>query len=94
MKSVLRVLEITGMGLVIAALLLWVGDWAVFAVRASHGNGYDTVQVQEYLSTSLKGNKEEYDYLGTATVTCARALFPRGGAPACWWQRRHLQEWE
>jgi hypothetical protein len=94
MKSVLRVLEITGMGLVIAALLLWVGDWVVFAVRASHGNGYDTVQVQQFLTTSLKGNKQEYDYLGTATVTCARAVFPRAGAPPCWWQRRHLQEWE
>ncbi|MGC2619781.1 MAG: hypothetical protein WA414_12125 [Acidobacteriaceae bacterium] len=94
MKSILRFLEVAGLGLVIAAVLLWVGDWAVFAVRSSHGNGYDTVEVQQYLSTSLKGNKQEFDYLGTATVTCARAVFPRGGAPPCWWQRRHLQEWE
>jgi len=90
----MRFLELAVLGLVLASILLWVGDWAVFAVRSSHGNRYDTVQVEQYLSTSLKGNKEEFDYLGTATVTCARAVFPRDGAPPCWWQRRHLQQWQ
>lgn len=94
MKKLWRILEKAAMGAMVAAMLLWVGDWAVFAVRASHGNGYDSVQVEEYLSTALKGNKEEYDYLGTVEMNCARALFPHGGAQPCWWVRRHRKQWE
>lgn len=87
-------LELAGKALLLAAVLLWAGDWAVFHLRAARGNGYDTVTVKEFLSTALKGNKTEYDYMGTADVTCARALFPHGGAPACWWVRRHSTQWE
>jgi hypothetical protein len=94
MKKILQWLERTAMGVLIAAILVWVADWGVFAVRAAHGKAYDTVQVEQYLSTALKGNKTEYDYLGTAQVSCARALFPHGGAAPCWWQRRHKQQWE
>ena len=60
----------------------------------ARGTAFDSVQVEEFLTTALKGNKQEYDYMGTAQVTCARALFPHGGAPACWWVRRHRTEWE
>ncbi len=75
-----------------SAVVLWVSDWAVFRVRAARGTGFDTVQVEEYLTTALKGNKQEYDYMGSAPVTCARALFPHGGDPACWWLRRHTTQ--
>ena len=94
MKTLLRGLEWTAMALIIAAIVLWLGDWAVFAVRSARGNGYDTVQVQQFLSTALKGNKEEYDYMGTEAVSCTRSLFPHDSAPACWWVRRHKDHWE
>lgn len=92
-----RFLEILGQVakiILLAAVLLWVSDWAVFRIRAARGTGFDSVQVQEYLSTALKGDKQEFDYLGTAQVSCARALFPHGGAPACWWLRRHTTQWQ
>lgn len=79
---------------VVAVLLAWVTDWSVFRIRAAHGAAFQTMQVQEYLSTSLKGNKEEYDYMGTQPMTCARALFPHAGAPPCWWLSRHTVQWE
>ena len=94
MKRFLNILEMAVKVLLVSAVVLWVGDWAVFRVRAARGTGFDSVQVQEFLSTALKGNKQEYDYMGTADVTCARALFPHGGAPACWWVRRHTTQWE
>ena len=94
MKTVLLVLEKLALGLITLALVLWLADWAVFAVRSVRGNGYDSVQVEQYLSTALKGNKQEYDYMGVADVRCARALFPHGGSAPCWWQRRHRQQWE
>lgn len=82
------------MGLLVLSLALWVGDWAVFRLKVARGQGYGSVQVEEYLATALKGNKEEFDYLGQAQVSCARSLFPHGGAMPCWWQKRHPQEWE
>jgi hypothetical protein len=94
MKSILRFLGRMAMGLMIAAIVLWLVDWAIFAVRSARGNAYDTVEVQQFLSTALKGNKEEYDYLGTTQVQCAKALFPRGGVNPCWWQRKHTQVWQ
>jgi hypothetical protein len=94
MRWILHIVGRALLGVMIAAMALYGGDWAVFAVRAHGGGGYDTVQVQQFLSTALKGNKQEYDYLGTAQVQCAKALFPRGGANPCWWQRRHPQAWE
>ena len=79
---------------VIAALIVvYFLDWAVLRVRLARGTAYDRVQVEEYLSTPLKGNKAEYDYLGTTTVSCSRSIFPHGAAP-CWWRNRHKTVWE
>ncbi|HEY6448599.1 MAG TPA: hypothetical protein VIY53_19245 [Acidobacteriaceae bacterium] len=94
MKRLLTFLGRVAMAAMIAAIVLYLADWVIFTVRAARGGGYGTVQVEQYLSTALKGNKQEYDYLGTVQVTCARALFPHGGAAPCWWQRRHTQQWE
>jgi hypothetical protein len=41
----------------------------------------------------LKGGKTEYDYLGTANVPCAVALFPHGGKDPCWNLRRNPNQW-
>ena len=90
----LKLLERGVQGLLVTAVLLWCGDWALFHVRAARGTAYDTVTVQEFLSTPLKGKKTEFDYVGTEAENCARALFPHGGAPACWWLRRHTTVWE
>ena len=94
MKRFLALLEPVAKVLLLAAVLLWLSDWALFRVRSAHGSAFDTVQVDEYLSTPLKGNKQEYDYMGAAQVSCARSLFPHGGAPTCWWLRRHTTQWE
>ena len=94
MRRILYFLEQVTKVVIVAAIVVWVADWAVFRVQAARGTGFDTVEVQEFLSTPLKGKKTEYDYMGTAQVNCARALFPHGGAPACWWVRRHRTEWE
>lgn len=84
--------------ILIAALILfgvlYAGDWLVWRWRAAHGNGTDTVQVRQFLATSLKSNKTEYDLLGVAPETCSRSIFPQDGNPACWWLRRHTSQWE
>jgi hypothetical protein len=83
-------------GLVLAVLvgLLYVGDWLVLRGRIAHGTAYGVVQVNQLLATPLKGNKVEYDLMGTVPVTCSRSIFPQQGDPACWWLERHTSQWQ
>jgi hypothetical protein len=74
--------------------LLYVGDWAMLRVRVAHGTAYDVVQVNQLLATPLKGNKVEYDLMGTVPMPCSRSIFPQQGNPACWWLKRHNTQWE
>lgn len=74
--------------------LLYIGDWAVFQVRVAHGTAYSTVQVDQFLATPLKGQKTEYDLMGTTEETCARSMFPQKWRAPCWWLKRHTSQWE
>ena len=80
--------------LAILAGLLYAGDWLVLRSRVSHGTAYGVVQVHQFLATPLKGNKVEYDLMGTVPVRCSRSIFPQQGNPACWWLERHSSQWE
>ena len=79
--------------LLAAIVLVYLIDWTAWRVKVARGTGYGTVQVDEYLSTPLKGNKAEYDFMGTQSHTCSHSLFPHGAAP-CWWLARHTSHWE
>jgi len=79
---------------VIFIILLYLADWAVLRVRVWHGTGYRTVVVHQFLATPLKGNKQEYDLMGTVPETCSRSIFPQQGNPPCWWLVRHTSQWE
>jgi hypothetical protein len=74
--------------------LLYLVDWLVLRVHISRGTGYGMVQVNQLLATPLKGNKVEYDLMGTVPVTCSRSVFPQQGNPACWWLERHPSQWQ
>jgi hypothetical protein len=81
-RWLIRVLAVLAAGFVAAYL----GDWAVFALR---GSPQSTVTVNLFQTVPLKGNKDEFDYLGTQQQPCARSLFPRAGMSACWLLRRN-----
>jgi hypothetical protein len=74
--------------------MLYVGDWAVLRKRIAHGTAYGTVEINQFLATPLKGNKVEYDLIGTVQETCSRSIFPQNGNPACWWLQRHKSQWQ
>ncbi len=76
-------------GLVVSLVVLYVCDWAVWRARVDMGSGMGTVPVSTVVVLPLKDNKEEYDWGGTANVSCSRSLFPQAGSGACWWLRRH-----
>jgi len=67
---------------------LYVGDWVVQRVAGS-----SSVQVEQFLRTPLKGQKEEFDYMGTVAEPCVPALFPHRSEAPCWWLERHKIHW-
>jgi hypothetical protein len=74
---------------IVTVVVLYVSDWAVWRVRVARGGGMGSVSVSRIVVLPLKDNKEEYDWGGTANVSCSRSLFPQVGNGACWWLRRH-----
>ena len=72
--------------LVAAFVVTYGGDWAIYKLRGSPAS---TVAVNEMLSVPLKGNKIEYDYVGTTDVPCSVSLFPQAGQNPCWYLRRN-----
>jgi hypothetical protein len=72
--------------LVATAVALYVGDWAVYRMR---GSPQSKITVNRYLTIPLKGNKTEYDYLGSIAVACSVSIFSQDGESPCWQLRRH-----
>jgi len=75
--------------LIAAFVLLYLGDWAVYQLR---GSPQGSVAVSRTLSVPLKGNKTEFDYLGTSQVPCSVSLFSQGGESPCWQLRRNQNQ--
>ena len=72
--------------LVAAFVALYGGDWAVYKLR---GSPQGSVMVSRTLVVPLKGNKSEYDYLGTSNVPCSVSIFSQSGESPCWQLRRN-----
>jgi len=89
-----QIAKIGLLGLLATLLVVYIVDLIVLQVRIKRGTAYRVIQVNQFLATPLKGQKEEYDLLGTVPVTCARSLFPQPGTPACWWLERHTAQWQ
>jgi hypothetical protein len=81
-RWLLRVAVVLVAGFVVA---YW-GDWAVFRLR---GSPRSNVTVNRYVTIPLKGNKQEFDYLGSLDVPCSRSLFSQAGLSPCWQLRRN-----
>lgn len=72
--------------LAVAFVGAYAGDWALFKLR---GSPQSVVTVNRYLTIPLKGNKQEFDYLGSSAVPCSVSFFPQAGQTPCWQLRRH-----
>ena len=84
--SVKRWLKRVVVVLVAGFVATYGGDWAIYKLR---GSPTSTVSVNRFMSVPLKGNKIEYDYVGTADVPCSVSLFPQSGQSPCWRLRRN-----
>jgi len=73
------------------SLVTFAIDWTVYKLR---GSPHSTVTVSQFLSVPLKGQKTEYDYLGSTDVSCSISLFPQSGQDPCWYLRRNPNQWD
>jgi hypothetical protein len=69
-----------------AFVLIYAGDWAIYKLR---GSPQSSVTINRYITIPLKGNKQEFDYLGSIDVPCSVSLFSQAGQAACWQLRRN-----
>lgn len=81
-----RWLRRSAIALVAAVVAVYGGDWAVYQLRGAPAS---KVTVNRFLTIPLKGNKIEYDYIGTADIGCSISLFPQAGLDPCWYLRAH-----
>jgi hypothetical protein len=72
-----------------AFVMLYAGDWAIYKLR---GSPRSRVTVNRYVTIPLKGNKQEFDYLGTIDVPCSVSLFSQAGQTPCWQLRRNTNQ--
>jgi hypothetical protein len=81
MRWLLRVVVV----LAAAFVAVYAGDLAIYKLR---GSPISKVTVNRYVTIPLKGNKQEFDYLGTIEVPCSVSIFPQAGKSPCWQLRR------
>lgn len=79
------------LALAAVTVVAYVADSAIYLLR---GSPTSTATVQKFMGIPLKGQKEEYDYLGAVQLTCAVALFPHRGQDPCWVLRRYPNQWD
>jgi hypothetical protein len=70
----------------VALVATYAGDWALYKLR---GSPQSKVTVNRFLTVPLKGNKQEFDYLGSSDVPCSVSLFEQAGQSPCWKLRRN-----
>ncbi len=89
MAAMVKWLRRIAVGMVMAFVALYAGDWAVYKMR---GSPQGSVNVSRTLVVPLKGNKQEYDYLGASDVPCAVSIFSQDGKSPCWQLRRNQNQ--
>ena len=69
-----------------AFVVIYSGDWAVYKLR---GSPRSKVTINRYVTIPLKGNKQEFDYLGSIDAPCSVSIFSQAGQDPCWQLRRN-----
>ncbi len=89
MRWFVRWLQRLVLVIVVVFVVAYGGDWAIFKMR---GSPQSSITVNRYVTIPLKGNKQEFDYLGSIDVPCSRSLFPQSAQTPCWQLRRNSNQ--
>jgi len=77
------------LALLIALVVVYAVDWAVWRVRVARGGGMGAVQVSYFQVANLKNGGAQYYPDGAGAVSCSQSIFPQGGANPCWYVVQH-----
>jgi len=76
---------------VAAAVLIYVGDYAILHVRMAEKNpnaAFGVVKVQPFYAIPHKDGKAEFVFGDPQNQTCVHSLFPHFGYSPCWYLTR------
>lgn len=76
------------LGALVAAFVLYGGDYAILRVRGS--SGFDTVNI--ILGTPMKDGRVQIFTGANQAETCVRSLFPHFGYRPCWYVRQNATQ--
>jgi hypothetical protein len=75
------------------AAAAYVGDYAVFRIRAAfHWNVFGTVTVEPYYAIAQKSGKTQFIFQPPQPQTCIHALVPHSGYSTCWYLSGHPEQ--
>jgi len=83
---------------VVAAALVFVGDYASVRMRMIHPKSddpFETITALRILAIDEKGNKTEFSVdpvQPQQTGTCVHSLFPHFGDPPCWYLKKKFAQ--
>jgi hypothetical protein len=76
--------------LIIAATLVWAGDWLILAAKVSRGaNAFGDVIVRRSYAVRLRNKHIEQDRGKPAPEECVHSVFPHYNESPCWYLERH-----
>jgi len=73
------------LGALVAAFVLYGGDWAILKARGAAG--FDTVNIT--LGTPMKDGRVQIFTGANQTQICVKSLFPHFGYNPCWYVRQN-----
>lgn len=92
MRILELILQRTVLGLLIALLAIYAGDYISVRVRSTSnkpGNPVDTIQLNPLYAIPQKSGKNDYMFGDPQSETCIHSLFPHYGYTPCWYVKRN-----
>ena len=86
MQNLSPLLSRIATAVVVLAILLYLGDYAVVRMRT---NPTGTCQITKLYAIPQKDGKTSYEAGEPETRTCANSIFPHLGYSPCWYVKRH-----
>lgn len=80
------------LGLAMSAAVVSGIDELSFLLNFPRRQPYGSVHVEHYKVVTEKFNLTSWDRMTPEEKRCANSLLPHGGAPPCWYVKRHTVE--
>jgi hypothetical protein len=81
------------MGAVLAAVVVWTGDWLLLRLKVARDRGaYGSVEVHYRYALHLKNKRIEQYTAKPRMQECVHSAFPHLNESPCWYVERHAND--